>query len=86
MSESATITATEANRHFSRLLRNVERGQRVTITSHGRPVAYIEPAVDREARKAQRLKALEALKATWATQEHVTIGPWTRDDLHDRDW
>ena len=34
-----TVTATEANRSLSRLLREVERGKRVVITSHGRKVA-----------------------------------------------
>ena len=38
-----TIGAGEARRSLSRLLDAVERGQTVTITRYGRPVARIEP-------------------------------------------
>ena len=34
-----TVTATEANRSLSKLLREIARGKRVVITSHGREVA-----------------------------------------------
>ncbi|MBF0269157.1 MAG: type II toxin-antitoxin system Phd/YefM family antitoxin [Alphaproteobacteria bacterium] len=38
------VSAADANRHFSQLLRNVQEGESVTVTSHGRPVAVILPA------------------------------------------
>lgn len=38
-----TITATEANREFSRLLGEVAAGEKFVVTSHGRPVARLEP-------------------------------------------
>lgn len=38
-----TVTATEASRGFSRLLDGVARGERVTITRAGRPVATVVP-------------------------------------------
>jgi len=83
-----TVTATEANRSFSRLLRAVERGERVEITSHGRKVAELRPVEDEEdveeARK-RRLEALEVLKKRWATQERITVGTWTREELYERD-
>jgi prevent-host-death family protein len=34
----------EAKTHFSSLLAQVERGQEVTITRHGRPIARLLPA------------------------------------------
>ena len=37
------VSATDANRQFSRLLRDVESGGRVTITKDGRPVAMLTP-------------------------------------------
>ncbi len=40
----AIVSATEANRQFSRLLRSVEAGGRVTITKDGKPVAVLVPA------------------------------------------
>lgn len=42
------ITATDANRQFSKLLRVVEDGGRVTITKDGRPVAMLVPAEARQ--------------------------------------
>lgn len=80
-----TVTATEANRSLSRLLREVERGKRVVITSHGRKVAVMSPAEQQTPTREQRLAALERLKESWATQEHITIGPWTREELYERD-
>lgn len=40
----ATVGAYEAKTHLSRLLDLVARGERVTITKHGRPVAVLVPA------------------------------------------
>lgn len=49
-----TIGAYEAKTHLPRLLDEVEKGERITITKHGRPVAVLVPptrdaGVDREA-------------------------------------
>ena len=38
-----TIGAYEAKTHLPRLLDEVEKGERVTITKHGRPVAILIP-------------------------------------------
>lgn len=46
----STIAATEASRNFSALLHAVERGEQVTITRGGRPVAQIGPAKPRTGR------------------------------------
>ncbi|HSP56398.1 MAG TPA: type II toxin-antitoxin system prevent-host-death family antitoxin [Dehalococcoidia bacterium] len=64
------IGANEARRQLSRLLREVERGETVTITRHGRQVARLVPiekpkrgvgeVIDaiRESRKGNRLDGL----------------------------
>ncbi len=39
----ATVGAFEARTHLSRLLRRVQRGERITITKHGKPVAMLVP-------------------------------------------
>jgi prevent-host-death family protein len=80
-----TVTATEANRSFSKLLRDVAAGHRVEITSHGRKIAVLSPAELEGPSREQRLKALEKLKKRWATQKRVTVGPWTREELYERD-
>jgi prevent-host-death family protein len=63
--KTRTVTATEANRSFSKLLRAVERGERVEITSHGRIVAIIAPA-ETTASRETRVEAIEKLKQRWA--------------------
>ena len=44
--QPGVVSASEANRSFSSLLRQVAQGQRFTVLSHGRPVATIVPAVE----------------------------------------
>nr|WP_292230726.1 type II toxin-antitoxin system Phd/YefM family antitoxin [Mesorhizobium sp.] len=38
------MSAADANRRFSHILRAVREGQSYVVTSHGRPVARIVPA------------------------------------------
>jgi prevent-host-death family protein len=82
------VPAAEANRAFSKLLRAAREGKRVTITSHGQPVAELIPAGEagREAvERNRRAAAHAALEAHWATLEPKVVGPWTREELYDRD-
>jgi prevent-host-death family protein len=44
---SISVGAFEAKTHLSNLLRQVELGEEVTITKHGRPIARLVP-VDQE--------------------------------------
>jgi prevent-host-death family protein len=39
-----SLGAYEAKTHFSSLLERVARGERIAITKHGVPVAYLVPA------------------------------------------
>jgi prevent-host-death family protein len=54
------IQASEAKTHLSRLLDEVERGETLIITRHGRAIARIVPEVDR-----QQTKIDEAMDAIW---------------------
>jgi prevent-host-death family protein len=80
-----TIPAAEANRSFSKLLRAVREGARVTITSHGEPVAELGPVggshadVEMLRRRKTRRELLEHLR----TVEPLTIEPWTRDEIYE---
>lgn len=77
-----TITAAEANRAFSRLLREVrEDGRSFVVTCHGRPVARVLPV---ESRDDDRHRARAALRDRLASQPVNDIGRWTRDDLYER--
>ena len=81
MSES--ISAADANRHFSQILRGVrEDGATYVVTSHGKPVAKIVPIAeghDHALREAAWKKMLER----WTSQPVLNIEPWTRDELYD---
>ena len=73
-----SIPAAEANRKFSELLRGVREGNSYVVTSHGRPVARIEPVEEQN-----RSKAKAALLAHLKAQPVQNIGRWTRDELYD---
>nr|WP_294502753.1 type II toxin-antitoxin system prevent-host-death family antitoxin [uncultured Rhodopila sp.] len=75
------ISAAEANRSFSRLLREVREGRSYVVTAHGKPVARIVPCDEADlAREKARAVLLERL----ARQPVIDIGPWTRDELYER--
>jgi len=79
---ATSISAADANRHFSDVLRRVREGQSIVVTSHGRPVAKIVP-IDESDRvvAGARTALLERLRAAPA----VNIGRWTRDELYETD-
>lgn len=74
------ISAAEANRKFSTLLRGVREGRSYIVTSHGQPVARLVPATGDEV-AAER--ARERLFARLESQAPVNAGRWTRDELYD---
>lgn len=57
------IQASEAKRHFLRLLDEVEKGETIVITRHGKPVARVQPEVriDRE-RVEESIKSMRELR------------------------
>ena len=73
------VSATDANRRFSELLRTVKKGQSAIVTSHGKPVAKISPIVEDE-------RAAEGARSAVfgpAPNRAVNAGRWTRDELYD---
>jgi prevent-host-death family protein len=78
MSES--VTAAEANRAFSKVLRRVRDGETVVITAHGRAVAKMIPADEEE---AGRIQARKNLLARLRRGSVTRIGKWSRDELYD---
>jgi prevent-host-death family protein len=74
------VSAAQANRRFSQLLRGVRAGRRYLVTSHGKPVARIVPFGDvSEALPGARDALLERLRRSGV----VEIGKWTRDELYE---
>jgi prevent-host-death family protein len=75
-----TISAAEANRQFSRILREIGDGHSYVVTSHGRPVAKIIPfGESAEHKRAAKARLLARLRS----QRVIDIGPWTRDELYE---
>ena len=54
------VGAYEAKTHLPALLERVARGERITITKHGKPIAHLVPAGKTDIE--HRLKAIERLK------------------------
>ncbi len=77
-----TVTAAEANRQFSAVLREVAQGQSGLVTSRGKPVATIAPANrvrdrSRERAKKHLFERLAAIKPSGRVRE------WSRGQLYD---
>jgi prevent-host-death family protein len=78
-----TVSAADANRHFSKILREVRAGETVLVTSRGRPVATIAPADRTSAQRAAAKQDLLDYLHSLPTQ-NIPI-TWTRDELYDDD-
>ena len=70
------IRSSEARTHFFQLLDDVERGETIVITRHGRPIARLTPEID--SRREDIRKAIEAMRALRASLPKSGI---TTDDL-----
>lgn len=74
------ISAADANREFSRLLREVRDGTSFVVTSHGRPVARVVPAAEAShGAEAARQLLLDRLRR----QVPANAERWSRDELYD---
>jgi prevent-host-death family protein len=75
-----SISAAEANRQFSDVLRRVKKGRTFVVTSHGRPVARIVPIEERTVESGgSRSLLLQRLRG----QRPVQTRRWTRDELYE---
>ena len=75
-----TISAAEANRKFSQVLREVGEGRSYVVTSHGRPVARIAPL---RADQPARIRARTSLFKRLRGEAVAKIGRWQRDELYE---
>lgn len=76
------ISAADANRKFSLLLRGVREGRSYVVTSHGRPVARLGPVGKPDAVTAG---TRTALLARLEKQPVMRAKRWTRDELYEDD-
>ena len=81
----ASIGAREANRSFSKILKEAENGKSITITRNGKPVARLEPVsraekMSEEERKAAHKRLMALL------DKGLPLGGrrYTRDEMNER--
>jgi prevent-host-death family protein len=74
-----TVTAADANRLFSEVLRDVRNGTRVVVTVHGKAVAQI---VGIDERIAAADDARQTLLARLAAPRPARATKWTRESLY----
>jgi prevent-host-death family protein len=74
------ISAADANRKFSRLLRSIREGHSYVVTSHGRPVAKIVPVAKNG---SVTPGARSALFKRLRSEPVVRIGRWSRAELYE---
>ncbi len=76
-----SVSAANANRNFSAVLRAVRGGRSFVVTSHGRPVARIEPVGRTETTTGAARRALfNRLRGRRITR----TAAWTRAELYER--
>ena len=79
-----SVSAADANRRFSTLLRGVRKGRSYIVTLHGRPVAKLIPAeTDERNAAAARAALLARLKSQPAARGAKAHGRWTRGELYE---
>ncbi|MHB8530334.1 MAG: type II toxin-antitoxin system Phd/YefM family antitoxin [Caulobacteraceae bacterium] len=71
------ISASEANQRFSKMLRDVQRGDSYVVTSRGRPVARIIP-IDANGQADRIHDLLNFLRGL----PDRDAGHWRREDLY----
>ena len=79
-----TVSLMTANQEFSRLIREVERGEGVLITRRGRPVAKLIPHRDDKTADPEWMAAYARMMAQ--LDEGASLGGLkiSRDELYDR--
>jgi prevent-host-death family protein len=84
-----TVTAREANQNFSKVLADVERGETVVLTKHGKPVAELRPKPankqddpEWKAAHARFLEGLERMKTL--IEPEYRVGEITEEDKRGR--
>ncbi len=75
-----TVTASDANRYFSQIIREATNGEAFVVTSRGKPVVTIQPVLKGSSKhdysKTVLLKRLRSQNVTGTRL-------WTRDELYE---
>jgi prevent-host-death family protein len=65
------VQSSDAKTHLTQLLTDVERGETIVITRHGRPIARLVPELDQRAEAIQR--TMDQIKALRATMPDISL-------------
>ena len=65
------VQSSQAKSHLTQLLDDVERGEVIVITRHGRPIARLVPEADQ--RRLEVRKAMAELQAFRETMPRLTL-------------
>jgi prevent-host-death family protein len=77
-----TVSAAEANRRFSLLLRGVREGRSYVVNIHGKPIARLIPAGKHDDVASS---ARSTLLSRLEKQLVINVGRWKRDELYEDD-
>lgn len=80
-----TVTVTEANQEFSRIIKDLEEcGESYVILRRGRPVARLVPHGENKMENAEWRAAYDGMMAHLKQGAHLGGLKINRDDLYDR--
>ena len=86
--EPIEVGAYEAKTHLAQLLDQVEAGNVISITRHGKKTAILSPATDAamaaDQRRRQAVADLLELTHEYEGPNDLNYRAWTRDDLYER--
>ena len=78
------VSAAEANREFAKVLRAVKQGARVTVTSHGEPVAELIPSEPKKSEAERKEDEMfRAFLDDLSRRPAQNLPRATRDDMYD---
>lgn len=82
---ATTVGAREANRSFSKILKEAENGKTIIITRNGKPVARLEPVIrKRDLSEEERNAAHDRLMKLLEKGLDFGGRRFTRDEMHER--
>jgi prevent-host-death family protein len=77
------VGAREANRSFSKILKEAENGKTITITRNGKPVARLAPVGKRWKSEAEREKSIARMMKLMEKGLDFGGHRFTRDEMHE---
>lgn len=78
-----TVSAAQANREFSKLMKLAESGERVVVTSRGQPKVQITRIEEADAERTRRREAFDRMTERLNSQPALNMPRLTRDDFYD---